>query len=62
VKISAKLITIITVTKTPKASGVKMRAKSIVVTGATNLAAISVTEDHLVAVTIFLFKLPSATS
>jgi hypothetical protein len=33
-----------------------------VVTGATNLAAISVTEDHLVAVTIFLFKLPSATS
>jgi hypothetical protein len=33
-----------------------------VVTGATNLAAISVTEDHLVAVTIFLIKLPSATS
>jgi hypothetical protein len=27
-----------------------------VVTGATNLAAISVTEDHLVAVTIFLFN------
>lgn len=53
VKISAKLITIVAVTRTPKDSGVNNLAKTMVVIGDISLTAISVTDDHFVAFTIF---------
>ena len=49
-------MTICVVTRTPKASGVSILASAIVVIGAINLAASSVTPDHLVADTTLLFK------
>jgi len=51
VNISAKLITIVAVTKTPNASGVRSLAKTIVEIGDINFDAISVIADHFVAVT-----------
>ncbi len=44
-------MTITAVVNTPKASGVSNLAKIIVDIGATNLLAISVMDDHFVAVT-----------